>query len=142
TSQRQAASSEYAIPSLVAATWRFALSRPRVYQVMHGLAGVPFTGGEPPLEAKRVFQLIVNVLGRARPQAGTQQLEDLADTLWAVLHGFISLYMAGRLAGGKKRAIRLSERAVSGLLEGAAVARKPPKPLAGERARTWTEGVG
>jgi len=130
------ASSEHPTLELARATWRFALDRPQVYQVMHGLAGVPFTEDEPPTEAKRVFQLLLNVLARARPHASTQELEDLADTLWALLHGFISLYMAGRLAGGKKRAIGLSERAVGVLMAGGTAARSHSKPLAAEVTRS------
>lgn len=43
--------------------------------------------------------------------------EGAVDTLWAYLHGFVSLTMTGRIAGGKDRGRALMLRGLPGLFD-------------------------
>ena len=104
------------VGAMVDAAWRFSRSRPELYQVMHGLDGVPFGIASAPIEAKSVFDQVKEVLRNACPAAGDADLEDATDAVWAAVHGFITLEMTGRIAGGRPRAVRLSKRAVADLV--------------------------
>lgn len=94
--------------------WDFASAAPELYQVMHGLGGVPFGTAETPHEAQEAFQLCRQALLRlATAQGGTLHDPDAAvDTIWAVLHGFVSLAMSHRIAGTPGRARELMLRAL------------------------------
>jgi hypothetical protein len=54
---------------------------------------VPFGVAGAPVEAKRVFDQVKEVLGSACPAAGEAELEDATDAAWATVHGFITLEM-------------------------------------------------
>jgi hypothetical protein len=43
--------------------------------------------------------------------------EGAVDTLWAYLHGFVSLTMAGRIVGGKDKGRALMLRGLPGLID-------------------------
>jgi len=103
---------------LVEVIWNFALSKPVVYQAMHGLSGVPLTAPAAPEEARRVLEMMIDTLKQLAPSASRSQLEATADTIWSTQHGFISLHLAGQLAGGERRAKRLSRQAANDLVEG------------------------
>ena len=107
---------------LARAYWKFAWQNPALYQVMHGLGGVPFcsgkaaikAAGDPLVEADAVFDLTLATVQGAvsRPDFSQNQLEDAVMILWAALHGLVALVMAERVDGGCERAERLLERAV------------------------------
>jgi AcrR family transcriptional regulator len=104
--------------ALADAAWQFAADEPALYQVMHGLGGVPFGTQDSPAEARAAFALLrehLLALARSRRRRLTDP-DDLVDALWALVHGFISLSLAGRIAGGPPRARRLMEAAIYNLL--------------------------
>jgi len=96
------------------AYWAFAWERPELYQVMHGLGGVPFGSADTPPEARAAFAALRDAV---RPLVGdaAPDLDDDVDLLWSTLHGLVALTMTGRIAGGQQRAMRIMERAVRDL---------------------------
>jgi len=111
---------------LARAYWEFAWQHPELYQVMHGLGGVPFcsdtaaieAAGSPLLEADAVFDFTLAALSSLAPQPGCTpgDLESAVMILWALLHGLVALTMADRVFGGREHAEQLLERAVRGFL--------------------------
>jgi len=131
---RAAASPDARIRAIALAYWNFAWDYPELYQVMHGLGGVPFcldaaieqaasAPGLPgsdqfPPEAKVVFQFTMDAI-KELPDGGEQdcdQREAAVHILWATLHGLVALTMAGRIDGGRAQAAGLVERAVRDFL--------------------------
>jgi len=94
--------------------WDFALGHPELYQVMHGLGGVSFGTAETPPEAKESFVVLREAVRAVFPGESAQKrdLFDEVDTLWATLHGLVSLTLAGRIKDGSGRAATLVEPAV------------------------------
>jgi len=136
-----AAAPEARIMAVALAYWDFAWDYPELYQVMHGLGGVPFcfdAGIEadesaPNLpeseqfspEAKAVFQFTMDAL-KDLVGGGEQDCEEREASvhiLWATLHGLVALTMAGRIDGGRTQAAGLVERAVRGFLAAQRVTR-------------------
>jgi AcrR family transcriptional regulator len=128
------ASPEVRIMAVALAYWEFAWDYPELYQVMHGLGGVPFcfdvvieeaesapnlpTSEQFPLEAKAVFQFTMDAI-KELADGGEQdcdQREASVYILWATLHGLVALTMAGRIDGGRAQAAGLVERAVHAFL--------------------------
>ncbi|HEU5099603.1 MAG TPA: TetR/AcrR family transcriptional regulator [Roseiflexaceae bacterium] len=120
-----AAAPEARILGVARAYWEFAWEYPELYQVMHGLGGVPFCAepasavaqAEPPPEAKVVFQFTMDALDALA--GGTMSCDDreaAVHILWATLHGLVALTMAGRIDGGRAQAAPLLERAVRDFL--------------------------
>jgi len=106
---------EESLARAAAAYWAFAWERPELYQVMHGLGGVPFGTTETPAEARAAF---VALRDAVRPLVGdVPDLDDDVDLLWATLHGLVALAMAGRIAGGQPRATELMGHAVRDLAQ-------------------------
>ena len=100
------------------AYWAFAFASPELYQAMNGMDGVPFGTTETPIEAKaafRTFRIALQSIAEAR---GADLADPIGavDTLWAFLHGCVSLAMAGRIAGGVERAKTLMLHALEPLL--------------------------
>jgi len=135
-----AASPDARIMAVARAYWEFAWDYPELYQVMHGLGGVPFCfdsaseGGEGalnlpdakqfPPEAKVVFQFTMDAI-KDLVDGGEQDCEEREASvhiLWATLHGLVALTMAGRIDGGRAQAVGLVERAVRGFLAAQRVA--------------------
>lgn len=100
---------ERLLAAVAAAYWDFAFAAPELYQVMHGLGGVPFGTADAPREAQEAFTLCREALLRlASARGDTLSDPDAAvDTMWAFLHGFVSLTMSQRIAGGPDRAREL-----------------------------------
>jgi AcrR family transcriptional regulator len=105
--------------------WEFAWTYPELYQVMHGLGGVPFCLDETAAElhgrmpeAKAVFEATAQVV-RELPglaQASALELDETVHVIWATLHGLVALTMSGRIEGGPAQAMRLVERAARDFL--------------------------
>jgi AcrR family transcriptional regulator len=119
------AAPELRIMGVALAYWEFAWDYPELYQVMHGLGGVPFceqpagaaAQGAPPPEAKVVFQLTMDALDAlAGGATSCDDREAAVHILWATLHGLVALTMAGRIDGGRAQATALVERAVRDFL--------------------------
>jgi AcrR family transcriptional regulator len=129
-----AASPEARIMAVAQAYWEFAWDYPELYQVMHGLGGVPFcfdagieeaasapnlpSAEQFPPEAKVVFQFTMDAI-KELSDSGEQDcdhIEASVHILWATLHGLVALTMAGRIEGGRAQAAGLVERAVRDFL--------------------------
>jgi AcrR family transcriptional regulator len=95
--------------------WDFAFQHPELYQVMHGLGGVSFGTAETPEEAKDSFLVLRDAVRAVFPgdSVAGQDLYDEVDTFWAMLHGLVSLTMAGRIKDGRERAATLVDPAVA-----------------------------
>ncbi len=112
--QREALDAEDALRRVAAAYRDFAWEHPELYQVMHGLGGVPFGSAETPSEARDAFDALRDV---ARPlMTAALDLDLEVELLWGTLHGLVALTMDGRLAGGRPRATLVIERAVRSLI--------------------------
>jgi len=117
---------EARVLGLARAYWEFAWRHPEMYQVMHGLGGVPFctdtaaikAAGSPLVEADAVFDYTLAALSSLAPQFTSIpcELESAVMILWATLHGLVALTMADRVFGGREHAEQLLERAVRGFL--------------------------
>ena len=134
TGNNAAASPEARIMAVAAAYWEFAWDYPELYQVMHGLGGVPFafdpgidatestpdlSGPEQfPPEAKVVFQFTMDAIKDLADgdEPDCDEIEASVHVLWATLHGLVALTMAGRIDGGRAQAASLVERAVRNFL--------------------------
>jgi len=102
-----------AVEGLGLAYWAFALESPTLYQLMHGLRGVPFGTNQTPAEARACFEDLLAPIERLITAAGTHESrdsEEQADLYWAVLHGLVSLCMNQRIKGGPERASTLIHR--------------------------------
>ncbi|MER6003184.1 TetR/AcrR family transcriptional regulator [Nonomuraea angiospora] len=98
-------SPEGRLVAMAEAYWAFAFGSPELYQAMNGMDGVPFGTAETPREAKnafRTFRLALQGIAQARG-AELADPPGAVDTIWAFLHGCVSLAMAGRIAGGTER---------------------------------------
>jgi AcrR family transcriptional regulator len=107
------------LTTLANAYWNFAFSARELYQVMHGLDGVPFGTSETPKQAHITFTVVRAALLRLA-EAGGRRLPDAdgtVDVIWAYLHGFVSLTMSGRIAGGPERARMLLLRGLPPLFD-------------------------
>ncbi len=100
--------------------WDFAWKYPELYQVMHGLGGVPFCSDTDPLEAKQAFSALAEVLQDLAPatMSDVDSQGEAVDIIWGTLHGLISLTMAEQIAGGQERGARLAQHAMRALLAG------------------------
>jgi len=81
------------------AYWRFAWQHPELYQIMHGLGGVPFGTAEAPREAKKLFDFVKQAVRAAREELGISApvTDEMIEIVWATLHGLVSLSMSGRI---------------------------------------------
>jgi len=103
------APAEQILTTLAETYWDFAFSSAQLYQAMHGLAGVPFGTPASPPAAQASFRVVRAELERLAA-ARNRTLRDpdgAVNTIWAFLHGFISLTMCERIAGGIERGHRL-----------------------------------
>ncbi|HEY8485105.1 MAG TPA: TetR/AcrR family transcriptional regulator [Longimicrobiales bacterium] len=104
--------------ALANAYWDFAWKHPELYQVMHGLGGVPFGPGTSSLEAVEVVTTtrgFVEEVLRASGAVGAD-VDVATNLLLANLHGLISLAMAGRIPGDRQRGVALVKRIVGDFL--------------------------
>lgn len=107
------------------AYWDEAWSSPELYQVMYGLGGVAFTAFALPPEAGLIHdEVVAAMLALEAPDraeaAGLAALAALAEQraqlFRAMLHGLVTLVMAGRLAGAQERAADLVEPAIRSII--------------------------
>jgi AcrR family transcriptional regulator len=101
------------------AYWDFAFRSPELYQVMHGLAGLPFGWHpEPPGEVRQSFGLAREATEQWAASKGVEipHINDLLEARRGLIHGLITLTMAGRIAGGPDRAKHILRETVRDLL--------------------------
>jgi AcrR family transcriptional regulator len=121
--RRSAAGPEMALVAMARAYWEFAWQQPELYQVMHGLGGVPFCGdvaeakgGLP--EPEQVFDEVLLALAAFAEATGADvgDPDEAVEIIWATSHGLIALTMSEHLHGGRERGAHLAERAMRTLL--------------------------
>jgi AcrR family transcriptional regulator len=104
--------------NMALAYWEFAFSNPELYQVMHGMGGVPFCINNKIQEADQVFMIVWEALEEDANATETllHDPEGAVKIIWALLHGLVSLTMSEQLDGGRERGAQLVERGVRALL--------------------------
>ena len=123
TARTAAPDPEAALVAMAHAYWEFAWQRPELYQVMHGLGGVPFCGdvaeakgGLP--EPEQVFDEVLLALAAFTQATGADvgDPDEAVEIIWATSHGLIALTMSEHLGGGREHGAHLAERAMHTLL--------------------------
>lgn len=116
---REAEDGEERLLRIGEAYCQFARTYPELYQVMHGLGGVPLDAQERMLAAQEICEIALEAL-TIWAQTRSVTLDDpaeAADMLWALLHGMVSLYIIGRFQEENHRAERLARRTIQSLLK-------------------------
>jgi AcrR family transcriptional regulator len=114
--QDTAADPQAALLAMARAYLQFAWQHPELYQVMHAQGGVPYCDGDQyPAEFDEVFEVTAIPL-RQLGLHDSQAIADTADTIWALLHGIVSLHMSELIEGGQARSIRLAEQGMRMLI--------------------------
>jgi len=110
---------ERGLEALALGYWDFAFASRELYQAMNGMAGVPFGTPATPPEAREAFAVVRAALQRLAAARGRDLADPdgAVDVVWAYLHGFVSLAMEGRIAGGPARARTLLLRSLPPLFE-------------------------
>jgi len=107
--------------AMTEAYWDFAFRSPELFQVMHGLAGISFGRyGHPdtPVEVKQSFGLAREAMEQWAQAMGVERADitDLVEARRSLLHGFITLALARRIAGGPDRAKHILQETMKDLL--------------------------
>lgn len=100
------------------AYWRFAQEQPELYQVMHGWDSAGLSMEETLAGARQAAAVGREALEDWARAGGITLYhpEEVVETLWALLHGLVSVALLDRLGGGPARGEHLAERAVRDLL--------------------------
>jgi AcrR family transcriptional regulator len=96
--------------------WTFALANPEYYLVMFGGAIPHYQPSATSIHATAtVFEIIVEVLQSYRQEQTLDELALLTQTLWAALHGAVSLHLLGYVANREDANI-VFERTVDAII--------------------------
>lgn len=100
------------------AYWEFALRNRELYQVMHGLNGVPLDCSGKPLVVYEAFDTTVEALNDWSKSRGVDlpDVEDAVGIFRAFLHGLVCLKMENHFYGDEIRVRHLVRRAIHDLL--------------------------
>lgn len=109
---------EERIISMAEAYWEFAMCNPELYQVMHGLNGVPLDCREKPRVVHEAFDTTVEALNEWSQCRGIDlpDVEDAVRIFRAFLHGLVCLKMENRTHGDDARVRCLVRRGIHDLL--------------------------
>ncbi len=100
------------------AYWRFAQEQPELYQVMNGWDSAGLSTEETLVGARQSAAVGREALEDWAGEQGIalHDVQGAVETLWALLHGLVSVSLLDRLGGGPARAEHLAEQAVRDLL--------------------------
>jgi AcrR family transcriptional regulator len=117
---------EEQVLKLADAYWQFALSNPELYQLMHGLAGVPLDRTVTRQAVQEVCMTAEEALIDWAEAQGVVLPDALGATeiVWSLLHGFVSLALVDRVEGREQRAKDLMHCAIQSQLLGWKVAQR------------------
>lgn len=104
--------------ALLDAYWDFSQRNPDLYQLMHNVGGVQVRSEEdwqPILAATEIVQQALQSWA-ASVNTTLPDVWGAAETMWSLIHGFISNVMNNRIHGGDERARRLAHEAAASLL--------------------------
>lgn len=92
--------------ALLAQTYfEFGTGNQALYQIMHGLAGVPFGAERAPPEAHASFLALRKpFLVAGTGKSALQDVDRKVELYWAQLHGLVTLTLNGRIAEGTEHA--------------------------------------
>lgn len=96
------------------AYWQFALDNRELYQLMHGLAGVPLRGA-PMTQAIQMTSKIAEGVIMDWAQSAKIVIENplgATEIFWSILHGLVSLHLIDRVEGGEQRSRDLMHQAI------------------------------
>jgi AcrR family transcriptional regulator len=109
--------------AITRAYWRFAEYCPRIFNAMHGLPTPGIVSPEPgeagkPAAMYQIHAIVADILKDIlQPrQVSEQELEDMVQILRGTMQGLVTIALAGRLRGGRERALALLERAITDYL--------------------------
>ncbi|HZO70974.1 MAG TPA: TetR/AcrR family transcriptional regulator [Ktedonobacteraceae bacterium] len=109
---------EERVISMAEAYWEFAQRHPELYQVMHGLNGVPLDCSEEAAIVHEAFDTTVEALNEWAQSRGIElpDVKDAVEIFRAFLHGLVCLKMEHRMRGDEARVRRLVRRGIHDLL--------------------------
>ncbi|GCE22939.1 TetR family transcriptional regulator [Dictyobacter kobayashii] len=96
------------------AYWDFAVHNRELYQLMHGLGGVPLDREATLLAVHDVCDLTQKVLIEWSQEVEISLPDPLGATeiIWSLLHGLVSLMLVDRIHDGEQRARNLMQQAI------------------------------
>jgi AcrR family transcriptional regulator len=117
TARSSSGDHEEQLISMAEAYWEFAMAHRELYQVMHGLNGVPLDCSGKPV-AHEAFDITVEALKEWSQSRSIDlpEVEDAVEIFRAFLHGLVCLNMENRLHGDETRVRRLVRRGIHDLL--------------------------
>jgi AcrR family transcriptional regulator len=115
TARSSAEDQEERLLRMAEAYWEFAMRHRELYQVMHGLNGVPLDCSEKPHEALDTTVEALQEWAQSRGIA-LPEVEDAVEMFRAFLHGLVCLNMEHHLHGDEVRVRRLVRRGIHDLL--------------------------
>ena len=100
------------------AYWRFAHESPELYQLMHGWGSAALPMEDTLVGARKPAAAVREALENWARLKGVplHDPQGAVETLWALLHGLVTVGALGRLGGGPERAERLVAQALQDLL--------------------------
>lgn len=109
---------EERLMNMAEAYWEFAMRNPELYQVMHGLNGVPLDCRENRVAPHTSFDTTVEALKEWSQSRGCDlpEVEEAVGIFHAFLHGLVCLNMENRLYSDEARVRHLVRRGVHDLL--------------------------
>jgi AcrR family transcriptional regulator len=119
TAKNSSEDNEERVISMAQAYWEFAMRYPELYQVMHGLGGVPLDYREKPVVVREVLDITVAALNAwSHSQKGTDfpDVNDAVEIFRAFLHGLVCLHLENRMPRDDARMRRLVRRGIHDLL--------------------------
>ncbi len=99
------------------AYWEFAMRHCELYQVMHGLGGIPLDGSGKPV-VHEVFDITVEALHEWSQSRGIDlpDVEDAVEIFRAFLHGLVCVQMENQIHDDEARVRHLVRRGIHDLL--------------------------
>jgi AcrR family transcriptional regulator len=96
------------------AYWEFALSNRELYQLMHGLGGIPLDRNAIAHAVQEVCMTAQEAILDWAQERGVVLQDPLGATevVWSLLHGLVSLSLVDRVEGGERRARDLMHQAI------------------------------
>ena len=100
--------------ALTRAYWNFAEYCPRIFNAMNGVDYPPPVEFPKPAAASQIQSIVGGILKEIfQPhEIPAQELDDMVQLLRGTMQGLVSITLAGKIKGGKERALALLERAV------------------------------
>lgn len=100
--------------------WQFALDNREVYQLMHGMAGIPLDDPIIFQELTKTSLIARDIIVDWAQYVGVTLSDPLGATeiCWSLLHGLVSLHLIDRIEGGEQRSRNLMHQAIQHQLLG------------------------